>query len=78
MPYNAAACDSSTYSFASGKLDTLCYRAALDVERADCNELVLDPLFAAWFREWTIISGMRIIPTHQLGLAGSSGDRLGS
>lgn len=66
MPYNAAACDSSTYSFASGKLDTLCYRAALDVERADCNELVLDPLFAAWFREWTILAGRRDIPpTHQ-------------
>lgn len=66
MPYNAAACDSSTYSFASGKLDTLCYRAALDVERADCNDLVLDPLFAEWFREWTILDGRRDIPpTHQ-------------
>lgn len=66
MPYNAAACDSSTYSFASGKLDTLCYRAAIDVERADCNELVLDPLFAAWYREWTIITGRRdVVPTHQ-------------
>jgi capsid protein len=66
MPYNAAACDSSTYSFASGKLDTLCYRAALDVERADCNDLVLDPLFAAWFREWTVIENRRDIPpSHQ-------------
>lgn len=70
MPYNAAACDSSTYSFASGKLDTLCYRAALDVERQDCNDLVLDPLFAAWFREWTIIPDSQInrreiVPNHQ-------------
>jgi capsid protein len=66
MPYNAAACDSSTYSFASGKLDTLCYRAALDVERQDCNDLVLDPIFAAWFREWTIVAERRdIIPNHQ-------------
>lgn len=65
MPYNAAACDSSTYSFASGKLDTLCYRSAIDVERADCNELVLDRLFATWFREWTLVSGMRMIPAHQ-------------
>lgn len=62
MPYNAAACDSSTYSFASGKLDTLCYRAALDVERQDANDLVLDPLFAAWFREWTVLTGRRDIP----------------
>ena len=62
MPYNAAACDSSTYSFASGKLDTLCYRAALNVERQDCNDLVLDPLFAAWFREWTVLTANRDNP----------------
>lgn len=54
QPYNVAACDSSTYSFASGKLDTLAYRAAIDVERQDCNDLVLDPLFNAWFREWSL------------------------
>ena len=70
MPYNAAACDSSTYSFASGKLDTLCYRAALDVERQDCNDLVLDPLFSQWFREWTVIPDSQInrreiVPNHQ-------------
>lgn len=62
QPYNVAAKDSSTYSFASGKLDTLCYRAALDVERQDCNDLVLDPIFAAWFREWTIVENRRDIP----------------
>lgn len=62
MPYNAAACDSSTYSFASGKLDTLCYRAAIDIERADCDELVLDRLFAAWFAEWTILRSQRDFP----------------
>jgi capsid protein len=33
QPYNVAAHDSSTYSFASGKLDTLAYRAALNIER---------------------------------------------
>jgi len=66
VPYNLAACDSSTYSFASGKLDTLCYRAAINVERQDCNDLVLDPLFAAWFREWTILTDRRDQPpTHQ-------------
>lgn len=55
MPYNAAACDSSTYSFASGKLDTICFRTELNVQRADCNDLVLDVLFAQWFREWTLL-----------------------
>jgi capsid protein len=66
MPYNAAACDSSTYSFASGKLDTLIYRTTLDVERMDCDDLVLDRIFAAWFREWTIVANRRDIPpNHQ-------------
>jgi len=66
MPFNAAACDSSTYSFASGKLDTLCYRAELDVERCDCNETTLDRIFAAWFAEWTIVADRRDIPpAHQ-------------
>lgn len=49
MPYNKAACDSSSYNYASGRLDHQTYYAALDVEREDCNDLVLDPLFAVWF-----------------------------
>ena len=49
MPYNKAACDSSSYNYASGRLDHQTYYAALDVERADCDELVLSPLFLTWF-----------------------------
>lgn len=49
MPYNKAACDSSSYNYASGRLDHQTYYAALDVEREDCNDLVLDPLFSVWF-----------------------------
>jgi capsid protein len=51
MPYNKAACDSSSYNYASGRLDHQTYYAALDVEREDCNDLVLDPLFELWFNE---------------------------
>lgn len=51
MPYNLAACDSSSYNYASGKLDHQTYFVGLDVEREDCNDLVLDPLFSAWYRE---------------------------
>lgn len=66
MPVNLAMCDSSTYSFASGKLDTLAYRAAIEVERQDCNDLVMEPIFAAWFREWTIVADRRdIVPNHE-------------
>lgn len=49
MPFNKAACDSSSYNYASGRLDHQTYYAALDVEREDCNDLVLDPLFRVWF-----------------------------
>ncbi len=49
MPFNKAACDSSSYNYASGRLDHQTYYAALDVEREDCNDLVLDPLFLQWF-----------------------------
>lgn len=62
MPYNAAACDSSTYSFASGKLDTLLFRTQIDGDRRDCDELISDRLFAAWFFEWTISTNNRDIP----------------
>lgn len=62
MPYNAAACDSSTYSFASGKLDMLCFWSEMDVARCDGNDLALDMLFASWFREWTILRSLRNIP----------------
>lgn len=50
MPYNKAACDSSNYNYASGRLDHQTYYAALDVDREDCNDSVLDPLFDRWFR----------------------------
>ena len=66
QPYNVASHDSSTYSFASGKLDTLCYRAEIDVEREDCNDAVLDPLFGMWFREWRMVADEEDVgPVHQ-------------
>lgn len=49
MPFNKAACDSASYNYASGRLDHQTYYAALDVDRADCNDMVLEPLFTAWF-----------------------------
>jgi len=49
MPFNVAACDSSSYNYASGRLDHQTYYGSLDVDRDDCNDLVLDPLFDTWF-----------------------------
>lgn len=49
MPYNKAACDSSSYNYASGRLDHQTYYGALDVERKDGNTLVLNKVFRVWF-----------------------------
>jgi capsid protein len=49
MPLNKAACDSSSYNYASGRLDHQTYYGELDVDREDCNDQVLDPCFDAWF-----------------------------
>lgn len=49
MPFNKAACDSASYNYASGRLDHQTYYAALNVERADGDDLVLDKLFRIWF-----------------------------
>jgi capsid protein len=55
MPYNKAACDSSSYNYASGRLDHQTYYGQLDVDRDDCNDLVLDPIFSVWF-EYAIVA----------------------
>ncbi len=49
MPYNKAACDSSSYNYASGRLDHQTYFAGLDVDREDANDLVLDQCFDVWW-----------------------------
>lgn len=55
MPYNKAACDSSSYNYASGRLDHQTYYGQLDVDRDDCNDLVLDPIFNVWL-EFAIVT----------------------
>jgi len=57
MPYNKAACDSSSYNYASGRLDHQTYYGSLDVERADCDDLVLDVAFDAWWFEAVQVYG---------------------
>lgn len=57
MPYNKAACDSSSYNYASGRLDHQTYYGQLDVDRADCNDCVLDVIFAVWFDQAVVTNG---------------------
>lgn len=62
MPYNKAACDSSSYNYASGRLDHQTYYGGLDVEREDCNDLVLDQAFALFWYEAVYVYGWNADP----------------
>lgn len=51
MPYNVAACDSSEYNYASGRLDHQLYFKSIAVERDLAEALVLRPIFSSWIDE---------------------------
>jgi len=57
MPYNKAACDSSSYNYASGRLDHQTYYGHLNVDRDDCDDCVLDPMFSVWFDQAVMVYG---------------------
>ena len=50
LPYGMAACDSAQYNFASGKLDRQPLYLAIDVERCDCEELVISKVVDEWWK----------------------------
>lgn len=49
--YSVAAADNSGSSFSGGRLDQTGYYLSVDVERDDCELLVVDRLFALWYEE---------------------------
>lgn len=55
MPLNKARGDSSGYNYASGRLDHQTYYEAIDVDRADTNDDVLDEWFAWWAEEAAVV-----------------------
>lgn len=57
MPYNKAACDSSEYNYASGRLDHQTYYGSLDTDREDGNDLVLEKLFPIWYDMAVVVYG---------------------
>jgi lambda family phage portal protein len=70
LPYNIAACNSSGYNYASGRLDHQTYYKSIRVEQAHLAEAVLDRIFAAWIDEAMLttelssLRSMRSVP-HQ-------------
>ena len=58
MPYNIAACNSSGYNYASGRLDHQTYFKAIRVEQSQLECVVLDRILAAWLDEAVLIPGL--------------------
>lgn len=54
MPYNIAACNSSGYNYASGRLDHQTYYKAVRIDQSFTESVVLDRIFAVWFREYAL------------------------
>lgn len=50
--------DSSSYNFASGRMDGQVYWKSIEVERRHCENVVLDRIFAAWLDEALLVQGV--------------------
>lgn len=55
MPYNIAAGNSSSYNYASGRLDHQTYFKSIRVDQDQCEAVVLDHILAAWLEEATLV-----------------------
>lgn len=58
MPYNKAAGNSSSYNYASGRLDHQTYFRDLDVERSQCELVILNRIYRAWLDEAVMVPGL--------------------
>jgi len=63
LPYNIAACNSSGYNYASGRLDHQTYYKSIRVEQTHLAEAVLDRIFAAWLTEAQLLSDFAFLRT---------------
>ncbi len=58
MPFNIAAGNSSSYNYASGRLDHQTYFKSLRIDQSRIESVVLDRLLAAWFDEAALVDGL--------------------
>lgn len=58
MPYNVASGNSSSYNYASGRLDFQMYDYAIRVDRRQLERVVLDRVLRAFLREAVLVSGL--------------------
>lgn len=69
LPYNIAACNSSGYNYASGRLDHQTYYKSIRVEQAHMAEAVLDRIFAAWLHEARLLPEFAYLRTFRGNIA---------
>jgi lambda family phage portal protein len=72
MPFNVAACNSSGYNYASGRLDHQTYFKSIRVEQEHLACVVLDRLLDAWLREAVLSSDLLPLPVRTLVATGQS------
>lgn len=58
MPFNIAAGNSSSYNYASGRLDHQTYFKSLRIDQSRMETVVLDRMLAAWFDEAVLVDGL--------------------
>jgi capsid protein len=63
LPYNIAACNSSGYNYASGRLDWQVFARAIRVEQSDMAAVVLDKILNAWIYEAMLSSDFSVLRT---------------
>ncbi|MEI8017501.1 MAG: phage portal protein [Schlesneria sp.] len=71
VPYNVAAGNSAGYNYSSGRLDHKGYYGAIGIEQSECELVVLDRIFRAWYAEARLITladGSRYVPDVDLCL----------
>ena len=61
MPFNVAACNSSGYNYASGRLDHQTYFKSIRVEQLHVEAVVLDRILDAWMAEAVKVFGLGAI-----------------
>jgi lambda family phage portal protein len=72
MPYNIAACNSSGYNYASGRLDHQTYYKSIRVEQSHCETVVLDHILSGWLAEAVKVFGLDMAGRSGSGNAPSS------
>ncbi|NBB84219.1 MAG: phage portal protein [Alphaproteobacteria bacterium] len=57
IPFNVAAGNSSSYNYASGRLDHQAFYRSIRIDQQRLTQVVLDPLFRAWLQEAQLVEG---------------------